>query len=189
MKYLYFATFCFLFSCSHTHPYSHLDLSKILYESNTYNKGWQTDYDIFILQNLTPAMLSKKPADYWPKFFKALSKAESNHNPQATYKESFKNGKNKRVISSGLLQVSLESGLGYKCPFKSQKDLFKPLLNLKCGLMIMDRWIQRDGVIYGKKSSNWKGGARYWSVLRENGSKGHRKFVKALSAKPSSNIL
>ena len=145
---------------------------------NTNHRGWQPEYDLFVAQNLTSLQRSMKTVTFWQKFFRALSKAESNHNPKATFQENFNDRHGRPVISSGLFQVSLESGRAYKCPFRNQADLLDPLKNLKCGILIVDRWLGRDGVVYGKKNNKWQGGARYWSVLRNNGRSGHKRFLK-----------
>ncbi|KHD89038.1 MAG: hypothetical protein OM95_06210 [Bdellovibrio sp. ArHS] len=103
---------------------------------------------------------------YWTHLMSSMVKFESNFNTNTSYTESFNDSQGRRVVSRGLLQISIESGNAYGCAFKSSKDLHDPLQNLSCGIRILNRWVGRDGRIAGKVSNNWRGGARYWSVLR-----------------------
>ena len=104
---------------------------------------------------------------YWVFLISSMVRFESNFNPAASYTEGFDDAQGNRVVSRGLLQLSIESGNSYGCQFKSAKEVHDPLKNLSCGVKILDRWLSRDGRIAGKVDSKWRGGARYWSVLRE----------------------
>lgn len=98
----------------------------------------------------------------------SLARYESGFNPKATYTEGFTDRNGKRVISAGVLQLSVESGRGYGCPLKVTADLFDVKQNLECGVRIANRWIgQRDHVITVSKSP-WLGMARYWSPFRND---------------------
>jgi hypothetical protein len=105
---------------------------------------------------------------FWISLLAAMTRFESSFNPEARFTEAFTDANGNRVISRGLLQLSIESSLGYRCPLNSAQDLHDPELNLDCAVRIMDRWIDRDGAITFQTSSGaWRGGARYWSVLRK----------------------
>lgn len=102
----------------------------------------------------------------WLRILSGMSELESSHNPKTKYTEAFTDGQGRRVISRGLLQLSIESANGYRCGFRSAEELHDPYLNLRCGMIILNRWVGRDGAISTKVSGKWRGGARYWSVLR-----------------------
>lgn len=96
----------------------------------------------------------------------SMARCESSFKPETSYKESFNDSKGKPVISRGLLQISIESGRGYNKSLKKAEELHDPKINLETGVMILNRWIPKDGYI----GTNKKGGGRYWSVLRETSS-------------------
>lgn len=69
------------------------------------------------------------------------------------------------IISRGLLQMSYSSAKNYGCSFLTKpEDLHDVTNNLKCSVIILNKWVTQDKVIGTDK----KGGARYWSVLRES---------------------
>lgn len=103
---------------------------------------------------------------FWVGLLAAIARHESNYNPATTYRESFADSSGRRVVSRGLLQISDESARGYGCDFERATDLQDPRVNLECGVRILARWVGRDGVI-ARQSAGWRGGARYWSVLRK----------------------
>lgn len=109
-------------------------------------------------------------AEFYAELLGALCKFESNYKPEETYEENFKDGKGKPVISRGLLQISIESANGYGAKLKSAEQLHDIDTNLKCGVLIMSKWISKDGRISGKSSStgSWLGMARYWSPFRKS---------------------
>lgn len=107
-------------------------------------------------------------AAFWVGLISALTKQESNNNPDTSYKESFKDGSGSYVVSRGLSQISIESSRGYACGFTSAQEIHDPLKNLSCTVKIFNKWVTRDVRIKGKVGSSWQGGARYWSVLRDN---------------------
>lgn len=104
--------------------------------------------------------------NFWVYLLSAMSRFESNHNPTLSYKEAFNDAHGNPVISRGLLQISKESANGYKCNIKDEQELHDPYINLSCGLLIIQKWVTTDKVISGKVSGKWRGGARYWAVLR-----------------------
>lgn len=112
---------------------------------------------------------AQERSKFWVALFSAMAKPESNFKPQSFYQEKFKDGKGRRVISRGLLQISHESANQprYACDVKQPHALHDPKVNLSCGVKIMSKWVKTDGVISQPRSSkDPKGGARYWSTLR-----------------------
>jgi hypothetical protein len=104
---------------------------------------------------------------FWIALLSSMARFESNYKPEMSFEEDFSDTSGDNVISRGLLQISGESARNYGCKMNSDNDLHKPETNLRCGVMILDRWIGRDKVISSKSSSgSWRGGARYWAVLR-----------------------
>lgn len=103
---------------------------------------------------------------YWAFLISSMVKFESNFKTNTTYKEGFNDSNGNRVISRGLLQISIESANSYGCGFKNSQELHDPKKNLSCGIRILDRWLDRDNRIAGKVGGKWQGGARYWAVLR-----------------------
>lgn len=103
---------------------------------------------------------------FWISLVAAMSRFESGFNPDISYKENFTDQNGNFVISRGLLQLSIESARGYSCDLTQAEDLHNPEVNLSCTIRILDRWIGRDKYISNKVSGSWRGGARYWSVLR-----------------------
>jgi hypothetical protein len=103
---------------------------------------------------------------FWAYLMSAMVRFESNFKPSVTYQENFKDSDGDFVVSRGLLQLSYESAKGYQCEIRTPQDLHDPYVNLECGMRILDRWIGRDSKIAGQENGGWRGGARYWSVLR-----------------------
>ena len=94
-----------------------------------------------------------------------MAKRESNFKPETKFTEAFNDAKGRKVISRGLLQISIESANSYGCGFKNAEELHDPKKNLSCGVKIIERWVQRDGQAMGTKGKNL-GCGRYWSVCR-----------------------
>ncbi len=108
--------------------------------------------------------LDKSQRDnFWHSLMMGMAYKESNFKNNLTYRESF------GPLSSGLFQISLESGRGYAkygCQLASQQDLFDPMKNSTCAVAIFKRWLYQDDTIVDKSGESWRGPARYWSVLR-----------------------
>lgn len=115
---------------------------------------------------------------YWAFILSAMVRFESNFKTETSYTEGFDDSNGNAVVSRGLLQISIESGNAYGCGFKTTKDLHDPYQNLSCGIRILDRWVGRDGRIAGKVDSQWRGGARYWSVLRAGDKTSYQSILK-----------
>ena len=107
-----------------------------------------------------------KSVDSWVHVVAAMAKRESNFKAASTYKEGFKDQKGNWVISTGLMQISLESSRqsAYGCRdfITKQSDLINPYNNLRCSLNILELWVKRDERVGGYKL----GAGRYWSVMR-----------------------
>ncbi|MBC7370923.1 MAG: transglycosylase SLT domain-containing protein [Bdellovibrionaceae bacterium] len=104
--------------------------------------------------------------EVWMYLISYMAKFESTFNVNSAFTESFSDTSGSKVVSRGLLQISIESGNAYGCNLNTSKDLHDPYQNLDCGVRILNRWLENDGRIAGKVSGGWKGGSRYWSVLR-----------------------
>lgn len=118
---------------------------------------------------LYASLPQQQRSKFWVALFSAMAKPESNFKPQSFYQEKFKDAQGRRVISRGLLQISHESANQprYACDIKQPHSLHDPKVNLSCGVKIMSKWVQTDGVISQQRwSKDPKGGARYWSTLR-----------------------
>lgn len=108
---------------------------------------------------------------FWIHLISSMVKYESGFKPETFYQEAFKDRNGNYIISRGLLQLSIESARGYKCDLDDAQDLHDAQKNLECGVRIINRWVERDGVVASKRSDGkWIGGARYWSVLRKRSS-------------------
>ena len=105
----------------------------------------------------------------WVHLLAAMSRYESNFKPTLEYKERFKNGRGEYVISTGLFQVSYESSRGYGFKGITTKELKDPYKNIDVAVSILKKWTLRDGVVANHSGSSWRGGSRYWSVLRPSG--------------------
>lgn len=116
---------------------------------------------------------------YWVFIMSVMAKFESGFKTNSSYTEDFTDSRGNNVISRGLLQLSIESAKGYDCELASAQDLHNPLKNLSCGVRILDRWVGRDGRIGGKINSQWRGGARYWSVMREGDKTSYKTIVSS----------
>ena len=104
---------------------------------------------------------------FWVKLISAIAASESSFNPMARYREpAIVNRSGTNVVSRGLLQLSFESANAYDCGFTNEEQLHHPRLNIECGVRILSQWIESDGVISARADGEWRGGARYWAVLR-----------------------
>ncbi len=104
---------------------------------------------------------------FWAGLLSAMAKFESNFNPETVFMEELRDGNGDRVISRGLLQLSVESAKQrrYGCKIVTAKDLHDPAVNLSCAARILATWVEADGAV-ASVNGETTGGARYWSVLR-----------------------
>ena len=103
---------------------------------------------------------------FWVYLLSAISELESGHDPSTSFREAFNDRHGQPVISRGLLQLSIESANGYRCGFSDAEELHDPVRNLACGVTILNRWVVADQQVTSD-ARPWKGGARYWAVLRK----------------------
>lgn len=132
------------------------------------------------LLNSTPADIGEWCPDYrnqsederkafWTYLMSSLMRYESDYDPSVTFTEPFDDAAGNRVISRGLLQLSIESANGYGCGIVDANELHDPETNLSCSARIMNRWIERDNVIQSRTlTGRWRGLARYWSPFRRS---------------------
>ena len=105
---------------------------------------------------------------FWSDLLAAMSKLESDHNEALQYTERFADVNGNRVVSRGLLQLSIESSRNYQCDISNAEQLHSAEENIRCATRILNKWVAQDNAIgLGSSfSASWRGGARYWSVLR-----------------------
>lgn len=171
------------------------------------SKGWKEEYDSLLQEKLAKSSLTNNPspamqqdlakmcpgfaslapqdkAKVWAGLFDAMAMAESSHNPNTTFQESF------GPLSTGMLQISEVSAQGhYNMCFKSGRtgcscggattsELKGPKFNLECGVTIMENQMATDRGIFGSRSY-------YWSVLNTT-QNGFPKVMGRLKAVKSS---
>lgn len=131
---------------------SHPDWNKALYDELAALPDLE-------LPNLPCKKLKTK--DCVAQLMSIMAKYESGFDPKNVYHEPPPLG----VDSIGLFQLSIESEKTL-CSLKSKEDLKEPITNIKCAVKVLSKWVQKDGVLYGGQKGAWRGGSRYWSVLR-----------------------
>lgn len=137
-------------------------------------RDWKNYIDVY-------PTTEKELIKFWGNILVTMSYYESKWDGSKKYKENFRDRSGKYIYSRGLFQLGLESGLGYDCPFKTAQDIHNDSKNIECAVRILDRWVGRDKVI--ASGNPYRGGARYWAVLR-----GHREYTKkSLKAIQSAN--
>lgn len=167
-----------------------------LWETKSLNRKSWSEHIYRELPELGPDLLDSNPVDakifcpnyknlseserkqFWAFFISSMVKFESNFDPNEAYTESFRDKRNRKVISRGLLQISIESSKGYQCGFTNERELHVATKNLSCGIRILNHWMKRDQRIASRAGLNWKGGARYWSVLRQARKTSYMSIVK-----------
>lgn len=112
-------------------------------------------------------MTKNERLNFWTYFLSLMALHESGLKTAAKYTESFADSQGRRVISRGLLQISIESSKGYNCGMTAEAELHNEMKNLTCGLRIISRWVANDF-----RTAYWiqptaRGASRYWSVLRK----------------------
>jgi uncharacterized protein YraI len=123
----------------------------------------------------------KGRTQFWVGLVAAIARYESNYNPNTRYQENFKDSSGTAVVSRGLLQLSAESARNYGCSVSSGAALHDAKVNLTCGVRIINHWLAQDGVI-SAQTSDWRGAARYWAVLRKSSTLGPiRAMTRGLS--------
>ncbi len=176
-------------------PISYTDAKPLWETAKVTNGAVWTAHVMKNLSTLGADLLNAAPADadlfcpnysrlsqderkiFWTFFISSMVKFESGFNTNSSYQESFNDSNGNPVISRGLLQISIESGNAYGCAFAQASDLHDPLKNLSCGIRILNRWLKADGRFAGYVDTKWRGGARYWSVLREGDKTSYKSIV------------
>lgn len=128
--------------------------------SNDVEKQWCGNYEKLSLE---------QRYDFWASLLSVMAKFESNYNTRTAYDEGQTDRNLTGVISTGLLQISLNSSQArpYRergCAIEKQSDLIDPAKNLACGAAIMGHLMKRDKCLTCDKKS---GAGAYWSVMRE----------------------
>lgn len=178
IKYLYYLSLLLLISCTTTVQVRDSGCADH-YKASWNNDKW-SKYIVDNIETVAPNLISSKLEDekefcasgikdrkqFWLMLISSVAKYESDFKPDTAYKENFKDRKGNQIVSRGLLQLSIESANGYGCSFKNEKEIHDPFKNLRCGLMIMNKWVGKDKRIAGKVDGHWKGLSRYWAVLR-----------------------
>jgi hypothetical protein len=107
-------------------------------------------------------------AAFWVGLISALAKWESDYKPGTSFTEpNIVDQAGRRVVSRGLLQISMESANSYACAIVNEQDLHNPNVNLSCAVRIMNRLVARDGQI-ASTTAPWHGAAAYWSPFRRS---------------------
>jgi hypothetical protein len=101
----------------------------------------------------------------------AIVHYESGFKPAKEYRESFKGSDGKNIISTGLFQISFSSTqqARYGCKWSKQTDLHDPIRNAQCGVQVVAALAKENGVMTNHSGTNYKGAARYFSVMRPSG--------------------
>lgn len=137
-------------------------------QNSTPPAGWKVDWKVKAWTDLLSEHIDThgrdllgagRPKQFWMMLFSRLSYWESNHKPECTYTEKFKDNDGKNVVSRGLLQVSIESANHYGCGIKNAQELHDPGINLRVGVTIANYWVKRKGLVDGM--------AMYWSPFRD----------------------
>lgn len=128
----------------------------------------------------------KHKPEVWAQLISIMAKYESGFKPETTFTEpDIHDAKGIKVVSTGLLQISVESANSYGCgiTFEGLKNWEK---NLTCAVLIMEKNVARNGQAFdkkkvmfkGKPQSRWQGASAYWSVAREGVSNSFPKVQK-----------
>jgi len=105
---------------------------------------------------------------FWVGLLSAMARAESDCRTEVRHTEAIRDGRGRRVISRGLLQISVESANQgrYDCRIGRVEELHDPVVNLRCAVKILEYWIRQDQTITSFAEASPQGGGRYWATLR-----------------------
>jgi len=119
-------------------------------------------------------------AEHWARLLVEMAKWESGWKPAKIYTEAFHDAQGRRVVSTGLFQISVESMRGIGCRV-TQDELLTAERNIHCAVKAFAYYVRKDSRIAGLGPGQWRGGARYWAVLR--GANDYtRKALRAIKA-------
>jgi hypothetical protein len=109
----------------------------------------------------------------WVQLISSMVNFESGFNPIAFFAENKRGKDGNIVISRGLMQISKGSANDYGCGIQTDVQLEDAKTNLRCGVRILSTLVSKYHAIHGLQeqiildpNNPWRGGARYWSVLR-----------------------
>lgn len=107
--------------------------------------------------------------DFWATLLGTMAIYESNIRPDVKYDEGQTSTRLAGVTSRGLVQMSYNSAkqkryVANGCRLESPQQLHIPHVNLRCALAALKTLVKADGCLACDEN---KGGARYWSTLRE----------------------
>jgi len=124
------------------------------------------------VEKFCPGYAARNPDErkvFWVGLLSIVARPESNFEPGTKFTEKFTDAQGNKVVSRGLLQISIESAnqRRYSCGIVKAKDLHDPSVNLGCGVKILDAWVKTDNVIATWGTGSPAGGGHYWSKLRE----------------------
>ena len=122
-------------------------------------QGWVSDYDAIILTTLKLYPVKNLPCDPLVTIA-GIVKAESSFQKNDTYME----GAPLYYSSDGLLQLSIQDESWAHCGLQSKQDLYNPIRNLYCGILIMNY----NDAHYTGNFSQVQG--HYWSSVRYDAS-------------------
>jgi hypothetical protein len=138
-----------------------------------------------------PKLTAKQKPWVWAELISAMAFYESAWKPTAAMVEtglSLDAVTGKQIRSEGLLQLSYQDALYYKCGFVWLKDkhlsptdpmktIFQPKVNLACGVKILARQIERRNLVVVPSSP-------YWSVIYEGKNSRVAEIKKRVQASP-----
>ncbi len=166
-------------------------VSSVIADKDCAPKTWDSDWDKIILNSLsTKEALKNYRSDpkFYVAFMKALAKAESCLNQTERYVEK---GLGKDAVtgtqntSEGLLQLSYQDAKFHGCGFDWSKDkllsvtskdktIFNPKLNLECGMIILNKQVEKKGVLLTEQTPY------YWAVLNKANAR-YKEFKRYLT--------
>ena len=97
---------------------------------------------------------------FWAGLFSVLAKHESTFNPKA------RGGGGQWI---GLMQISPRTAEAYDCDLPAKSGLADGKANLACAVKIAASQVSRDGAIVADSDGDWRGIARDWAPMRNEG--------------------
>lgn len=105
---------------------------------------------------------------FWARLISKMTQYESKFNPACEYEEkTIFDSKGNKVVSTGLLQMSVESLRGWGIQ-TDQASLKNPIINLTIAVQLMEKLVSKHRYLTLKVDGKWKGLAAYWSVMRSS---------------------
>ena len=131
-----------------------------------------TKFHLRIKILFVPSMITltnQRKEDFWATLLGTMAIYESNIRHDVKYDEGQTSTRLAGVTSRGLVQMSYNSAkqkryVANGCRLESPQQLHIPHVNLRCALAALKTLVKADGCLACDEN---KGGARYWSTLRE----------------------